>query len=185
MVIYPQGLPTPGRLTDPEGKYNGWQEAAGFQEDRDLKFFDALLAELGRRYPIDQKRLFVMGHSNGGAFTYLLWAKRSKEIAAVAPCAAVGPRAIEPLTPKPCLHLAAKNDFLVKYEWQEKMMAKVKRLNGCEEIGTVWAPDAIRYEAKEKTTGAPMIQYIHQQGHRYPDQATALMVKFFREISAP
>ena len=39
VVIYPQGLPTPGQLTDPEGKRNGWQGAPGLQEDRDLKFF--------------------------------------------------------------------------------------------------------------------------------------------------
>jgi polyhydroxybutyrate depolymerase len=184
-VVYPQGLPTPGQLTDPEGKRNGWQGAPGLQEDRDLKFFDALLAELRKRYPMDAKRIFVMGHSNGGGFTYLLWATRGKEIAAVAPCAAVGSRVVTQLTPNPCLHLAAKNDPLVQYAWQEKMMAAVKRINGCEEKGTVWAPDALRYEAKDKTTGAPMIQYIHQQGHRYPDQATALMVKFFREISTP
>src|SRR3954463_16655111 len=29
VVVYPQGLPTPGRLTDPEGKKAGWQFAAG------------------------------------------------------------------------------------------------------------------------------------------------------------
>lgn len=185
LVVYPQGLPTPGQLTDAEGKRNGWQGAPGLQEDRDLKFFDALLAELRKRYPVDGKRIFVMGHSNGGGFTYLLWATRGKEIAAVAPCAAVGPRVVAQLTPKPCLHLAAKDDPLVRYEWQEKMMAEVKRINGCEEAGKTWAPEALRYEPKDKTTGAPMIQYIHQQGHRYPDQATTLMVKFFREIAAP
>src|SRR4029079_10010630 len=41
LVVYMQGLNTPGRLTDPEGKKPGWQSAAGFQGDRDLKFFDA------------------------------------------------------------------------------------------------------------------------------------------------
>lgn len=183
LVVYPQGLPTPGQLTDPEGKRNGWQSMPGNQGDRDLKFFDALLAELHKRYPVDAKSLFVMGHSNGGGFTYLLWATRSKEIAAVAPCAAVGPRVVHQLTPKPCLHLAAKNDPLVLFSWQDKMMAAVKKINDCEENGTPWAKDAIRYEAKDKKAGAAMIQYIHDQGHRYPDQATSLMVRFFRDIT--
>src|SRR6476620_8158028 len=29
LVVYLQGVPTPGRLTDPEGKRNGWQHNAG------------------------------------------------------------------------------------------------------------------------------------------------------------
>jgi polyhydroxybutyrate depolymerase len=185
LVVYPQGLPTPGQLTDPEGKRNGWQSAPGDQGDRDLKFFDLLLVELRKRYPVDARRVFVMGHSNGGGFTYLLWATRGKDITAVAPCAAAALRIINQLEPKPCLHLAATDDPLVRYAWQEKMMAAVKRTNRCEDEGKLWAPDAIRYEPTDKTAGAPMIQYIHQQGHRYPDQATALMVRFFRELQAP
>jgi len=46
VVVYMQGLNTPGRLTDPEGKKPGWQSAVGDQGDRDLKFFDAVLASL-------------------------------------------------------------------------------------------------------------------------------------------
>ena len=29
IVVYPQGLNTPGRLTDPEGKRTGWQHGSG------------------------------------------------------------------------------------------------------------------------------------------------------------
>src|SRR5438477_4485760 len=46
IVVYIQGLNTPGLLTDPEGKRPGWQSAPGGQGDRDLKFFDAVLASL-------------------------------------------------------------------------------------------------------------------------------------------
>lgn len=46
VVVYPQGLNTPGRLTDPEGRKPGWQHGPGEQGDRDLKFFDAMLAQL-------------------------------------------------------------------------------------------------------------------------------------------
>jgi polyhydroxybutyrate depolymerase len=185
LVVYPQGLPTPGQLIDIEGKRNGWQAGPGDQGDRDLHFFDLLLVELRKRYPVDAKKIFVMGHSNGGGFTYLLWAQRGKDITAVAPCAAAALRIIDQLTPKPCLHLAATNDTLVRYAWQEKMMTAVKQINRCQENGKTWAPDVIRFEAKDQSTGAPLMEYIHQQGHRYPDQATALMVRFFREISSP
>lgn len=46
LVVYMQGLNTPGRLTDPEGKRAGWQSTVGNQGDRDLLFFDAVLATL-------------------------------------------------------------------------------------------------------------------------------------------
>ena len=31
IVVYPQGLNTPGRLTDPAGRRSGWQSAVGEQ----------------------------------------------------------------------------------------------------------------------------------------------------------
>lgn len=91
VVVYPQGLNTPGQLNDPEGKKPGWQAAAGDQKDRDLKFFDAMLKSLTDEGVADPKRVYSTGHSNGGAFTYLLWAKRGEAFAAVAPSSAVPP----------------------------------------------------------------------------------------------
>src|SRR3954469_12549725 len=77
--VYMQGLNTPGRLTDPEGTKPGWQHSPGAQGDRDLKFFDAMLASLRRDYRVDDKRIYATGHSNGGGFTYLLWAMRGDQ----------------------------------------------------------------------------------------------------------
>ena len=37
LVVYPQGLPTAGKLTDPDGKKTGWQHGVGTNDDRDLK----------------------------------------------------------------------------------------------------------------------------------------------------
>src|SRR5688500_17503623 len=56
VVVYLQGVPTPGRLTDPDGKRTGWQHGAGDQDDRDLKFFDAVVASLKEKFRIDEKR---------------------------------------------------------------------------------------------------------------------------------
>ena len=66
--VYPQGLNTPGRLTDPEGKKPGWQSGPGAMGDRDLKFFDAMLTKLKAEHQVDAKRIFSTGHSNGGGF---------------------------------------------------------------------------------------------------------------------
>ena len=76
IAVYMQGLNTPGTLSDPQGKLPGWQKTFGDQGDRDLKFFDAVLATLKKDYKVDEKRIYATGHSNGGGFTYLLWAAR-------------------------------------------------------------------------------------------------------------
>jgi polyhydroxybutyrate depolymerase len=59
IAVYPQGLNTPGVLTDPLGKKPGWQKTVGDQNDRDLKFFDAMLATLKKDYQIDEKRVYL------------------------------------------------------------------------------------------------------------------------------
>lgn len=64
VVLYPQGLPTAGKF-DPEGNKAGWQKGAGAEGDRDLKFFDAMLAELQQRKLGEPAKVFVTGHSNG------------------------------------------------------------------------------------------------------------------------
>ncbi|MDI1315515.1 hypothetical protein [Prosthecobacter sp.] len=180
--IYLQGLNTPGQLTDPEGKRPGWQHSAGAQEDRDLKLFDAVLAHLKDHYKIDPKRIFSTGHSNGGGFTYLLWQTRPDVLCAVAPSAATSVRLKDtPFKPKPCMHIAGTQDPLVKYAWQELAMAKVKQINQCAPEGTPWAKDSTLFPSK---VGAPFIAFIHQGTHKFPEEAPALIAKFFKEQAA-
>lgn len=114
VVVYMQGIPTPGKLTDPKGKKDGWQHARGEQGDRDLAFFDAVVKQFRDEYKIDESRIYSTGHSNGGGFTYLLWATHPDLFAAIAPSAAGG-RAIrrEKPAPLPVMHFAGRNDPLV------------------------------------------------------------------------
>jgi polyhydroxybutyrate depolymerase len=181
LVVYPQGLNTPGALTDPEGKKSGWQSAAGTEGDRDLKFFDALLVSLRREFRIDDRRLYATGHSNGGGFTYLLWAERGSQFAAFAPSSSVAARAVPKLKPKPVWHLAGRNDALVKFAWQERMIESLRRINQCgpaqpAEKGQVTYPSKI---------GAPVVTYIHPGGHTFPSEAPALIIAFFKAQALP
>ncbi len=57
IVVYLQGLNTPGRLTDPDGKKPSWQSGIGDQGDRDLEFLDTVLASLQREARVDDKRI--------------------------------------------------------------------------------------------------------------------------------
>jgi polyhydroxybutyrate depolymerase len=176
LVVYPQGLHTPGRLTDPAGTKPGWQAKAGDQADRDLKFVDTMLASLRRDYRIDDHRIFATGHSNGGGFTYLLWAERGDQFAAFAPVAAVAPEALAKLKPKPVLHVAGQQDPLVKFAWQQRMIDAVRQINQCGPAAP--AENAcVTYPSK---IGAPVITYIHAGGHEFPTAARPLIVAFFQ-----
>ncbi|MCX7046943.1 MAG: prolyl oligopeptidase family serine peptidase [Candidatus Sumerlaeota bacterium] len=192
IVVYPQGLNTPGRLTDPEGKKPGWQSRIGDQGDRDLKFFDAMLESLKKDYRVDEKRIYATGHSNGGGFTYLLWAARGDKFAAFAPSAAVfAPGAAAAaetgigttglLKPKPVMHLAGEKDPLVKYEWQKRMIEALQKFNQCGE-SQPWDKGCTLYPSK---AGAPVVTFIHPGAHQFVPEAPALIVKFFKEHVKP
>jgi polyhydroxybutyrate depolymerase len=178
--VYMQGLNTPGRLTDPQGKAPGWQMRLGDQQDRDLKFFDAVWARLKQDYKVDTKRVFSTGHSNGGAFTYLLWAERGEVLAAVAPSAGMAPESLPKLKPKPVMHIAGENDTLVKFEWQQRTIEAVRKLDGCEAEGKPWAKYCTLYSSKNNT---PVVAFIHPGRHQVPVGAPELIVNFFKEVT--
>jgi polyhydroxybutyrate depolymerase len=178
--VYMQGLDTPGQLTDPQGNSPGWQIAVGDEGDRDLKFFDAVLARLKQDYDVDAKRIYCTGHSNGGGFTYLLWLARGDVFAAVAPSSAAAKYA-DKLMPKPAMIIGGKSDPLVKFEWQERTMAAVRNVNGCAATGESWDKQCTIYPSKG---GTPLVTCIFPGGHQFNPAAPALIVKFFKEYPA-
>ena len=90
LVVYLQGVPTPSPV-DPRGLRSGWQYERGQEMDRDVKLVDAVWKHSGRRkHKVDAKRVYVTGFSNGGGFTYCLWASRPELFAAFAPIGAIG-----------------------------------------------------------------------------------------------
>ena len=175
--VYPQGINTPGLLHDPEGKQTGWQSMPGTVGDRDLHFFDAMVAQLEKDHPVDPMRIYCTGHSNGAIHTYLLWLSRPNVIAAVAPCSGFAKFGSQ-LPPKPAMILGGSKDDNVKFEWQQMMIDTVIKVNGCDPAGTPWEGKGTLYASHG---GTPLVTFVYPGGHGMVPEEAPLIVKFFQE----
>ncbi len=182
ILVFPQGLPTVSPLVDKEGRMPGWQTSVDSEGGRDMKFFDAMLADLKKEHAIDDRRIFSMGHSNGAAFSYLLWQARPDVLAAIGSVAGSMRGDGKPTTSLPVIHVAGEKDPLVKFAWQKATFAAVRRINGCSEEGRPWAKEGV-LEATlyPSSKGAPLVTAIHAGGHEYAKGSTELIVRFFKE----
>lgn len=174
VVVYMQGLPTP-TPNDPEGRRNGWQIRAGGSGDRDLKFFDAVFAVVAPAYGVDKSRVFAMGHSNGGRFTYLLWAERGGAFRAFGPSGA--PWHGNGLEPKPFFHVAGEKDPLVSFLGQRTSVQRQMARQGCPKEPAKTDGWLKTYPGKD---GNDVLTYFHPGGHEFPREVPGLLATFFR-----
>jgi polyhydroxybutyrate depolymerase len=185
LAIYPQGLPTVGALTDPEGRLPGWQQTPGVYGDRDLHLADAMLEWAKSHFAIDPARVFAAGHSNGGSMVYLLWAVRGDQFAAFAPSSSVFRlNLIASAKAKPAFIIAGRQDALVPFAAQQASLAAVLRLDKAASDGTAWSGGASA-QKHASSAGTDVIAYIHPGGHPMPDDAGALIARFFKSIAPP
>ena len=176
LVVYMQGLPTPSKV-DPLGKLPGWQHEVGERGDRDLKFFDAALATLKAKYPVDQRRIYATGFSNGAFFTYFLWATRGKTLAAFAPCAGLIWPTLHLTEPRPLLQIGGERDPLVLLADQMQTVETVRALDGATGAGQACGEGCTLYPSTKK---APVAVIVHPGGHVFPPWAAAKIVEFFK-----
>lgn len=74
IAVYPQALGDPSE----------WHTAIDGSDKRDdIRFVRDIINLLSRTYPIDQRRIYAAGHSNGGFMTYRLASALSNRLAAV------------------------------------------------------------------------------------------------------
>lgn len=186
ILVFPQGLPTVSPLVDKEGRMPGWQTSVTSEGGRDIKLFDTILADLKKQHAVDDRRIYSMGHSNGAAFSYLLWQARPEVLAAIGSVAGSLRGDGKPPSSLPVIHVAGEKDPLVKFTWQQATFAAVKRFNGCSEEGKPWAKEGV-LEATiyASSKGAPLVTAIHGGGHEYAKGSTELIVRFFKENPKP
>jgi poly(3-hydroxybutyrate) depolymerase len=84
-------------LVYPAAERGMWR-TVGLDEQRldehpDIRYFDVLLDHLSTRYPIDHRRVYLLGMSNGGMFAQLVASERPQQIAAVVSHS--GPRPVD------------------------------------------------------------------------------------------
>ncbi len=179
-VVYMQGLKTV-TARDPKGEKPGWQNRPGLNDDRDLKAVDAMLKTVREKTPIDDRRIYATGHSNGAGFTYCLWGARPNLLAAIAPSSA-NPPLLEKRQPIPAIHFSGKQDQIVPFQGQVRTVESLRKINGCDEQGRNWAPGCTLYPS---ATGTPVVWMTYDGGHNFEKTAPELMVRFFREHSKP
>ncbi len=186
ILVFPQGLPTVSPLVDKAGRMPGWQTSVGGEGDRDIHLFDAILADLKKEHRVDERRIFSMGHSNGAAFSYLLWQARPEVVAAIGSVAGSLRADAKISSPMPVIHVAGEKDPLVKFAWQQATFAAVRRFNACAEEGKPWAKEGVLDATIfASSKGAPLVTAIHGGGHEYAKGSTELIVRFFKENPKP
>ena len=179
IVVYMQGLPTKTG-GDPDGDQPGWQQEPGQSGDRDLKFFDAVLAAVRKALPVDDNRVYATGFSNGGMFTYLLWGARPKTFAALAVVAAEKFPGVHLTVPIPFLQIAGRQDTNVPFQQQFESIAAAREVDGSG-AGHSCGEDCTAYDSR---LGAPVITYIDPAGqHVYPHFASETIVDFLKQHS--
>jgi polyhydroxybutyrate depolymerase len=176
IVVYAQGLPTQNPV-HPNLIKPGWQTVAGENGDRDLKLFDAMLATIKQTHSVDDARIYTTGFSNGGVFSYLLWAERGERIAAIGEVAG---RLFLPehLTlPRPLLAVAGKNDTIDLTALQQQTIDEARQVDNATGNGQSCGQFCTFYASTSQT---PVKTFIHPGGHFYPPGAPGEIVKFFK-----
>ena len=178
IVVYPQGLWSPGGKS---GAGNGWIMPKEGNYGRDIEFFDALLDTLRHRFRIDERRIYCMGHSNGGGFVQGLWSVRGDVFAAVASVHSgtgrMSKRILDMRRPKPVFFAGGSSDEIVRYDRVLDAVYSAVELNGCKTKGRKMSEHVRLFRSSD---GNDVAAYLHSGGHRFPEEALPHIVGFFR-----
>jgi polyhydroxybutyrate depolymerase len=106
-------------LINPDGVDRSWNAGSccGGNEQDDVTFFRDMVTKATAELCIDSKRVYVSGHSNGGAMTYRLACEAADIFAAVAPvCGWMTVSSCNPARPIPVLAMRALDDGIVRID---------------------------------------------------------------------
>jgi len=177
LVIFMEGLPgrkVPG--LDPNGTINGWQIFTDDLEGRDIQFFDEVFSEIHKDYKIDDRKIYLIGHSNGARFANVLWKMRGDKITALCSASAQGGSLILGAVPVSVWMYIGKNDRIISPKSQEESIPIVKANLGITENGK-------NEDDKTYFTGKNDTELVIQQsnsGHEFPKSSLPEIITFFK-----
>lgn len=154
LLVYPSGSGRVDRfLTWNGGNCCGYAKKYNID---DVGFVDAMLDDLAEQLPIDQRRIYATGMSNGGVMSYRLADRLSHRIAAIAPVAGVtGSETVAPKRPVPICHFHGTADDFVRWDGGvgEKSLSRTDFLSVDHTIN-IW-------KNANQCTDAPAVTIIH------------------------
>lgn len=149
IVVYPNGI----RRQWSDGR----PQDAGTD---DIAFTKALIASFSKRYPIDPKRIYVTGFSNGGTFAEYAGCKLADRIAAIAPVSGSLPvydvPSCHPSRPLSVLTIAGTSDPIMPYNGGKIHLLHTDRgtVISAQKTAAFWAANA-RCAPTPQTTALP------------------------------
>lgn len=157
IYLHPDG--TVENSTDANRFWNATDVCCNFygSDVDDVAYLSGLISEAKQRYTIDPKRVYFVGHSNGGFMSYRMACELADQIAAIAPLAGSmwGDAAqCDPSAPVSVLDLQGTADTSVPFEGesgapgQVERLARWRALDGCADT-----PGAV--ESKDYDRGVP------------------------------
>lgn len=173
IMVYPEGASGPGR-----GYAPAWQNRAGESGDRDLQFFDAMLAWLGEHHCIDRTRVFVFGYSNGAGLAGLLACQRAGAVAGVA--MASGRLSCTPPMSKPVAITHGLGDSTIPYEESIRAALAWTKLNACRTPPRFQTPGCATAVGCGATT--PVLMCTSPGGHEYSSAFTRPALELFQRV---
>lgn len=171
IAVYPDGLATPSP---------SWQNTMSDQGNRDLAFFDAMLAWLDANACVDRARVFVMGYSNGAQFANLLACERRDAIAAVA--SAAGRLGCRPEAAAPVIISHGLQDRTIAYDAAVDASQVWAARNGC---ATPPRAGFTGCFAASACTDAAVTLCTYAGGHEYDVSFTRTAIAFFQGVPSP
>jgi polyhydroxybutyrate depolymerase len=180
-------------LIAPDGVGMSWNAGSccGGNKQDDVAFFRDMVKKATAELCIDSKRVYVSGHSNGGAMTYRLACEASDIFAAVAPvCGWMAAPACTPARPIPVLAIRSKDDPTVKIETADADIDKWLSHDACEETSVTTSGVCTTYTSCSAGTQVMDCRPRGNHGFYYGNNPDNYLIPdnawpFFKQFSLP
>lgn len=196
VVVYPEGV---GLSWNAAGDCCGPAADSGVD---DLAFITALVDRLKDALPIDDRRIYAAGFSNGGVLAYEL-ACRTSLFAAIGVVAGTQVGGCDTPRPTPVMHVHGLADSIVRFDGGpavvpgaqpvREVMARWRRINECQKPTQSRADSVVTLKAACTGDREVTLVTVDGEGHFWPGRAgstvswdaTAALWKVFSRHSLP